>query len=587
MNNQVVELLAPAKNFECAVSAINYGADAVYIGANSFGARQNASNDLSEIEKLVEYAHKFYVKIYCTVNTIIDDSELKEVQELIYKLYDIGVDAIIIQDMAILNMELPPISIHISTQCDNRTLEKVQFFEKVGAERVILARELSLKQIEEICKNTNVEIETFIHGALCVSYSGQCYLSEYIGHRSANRGCCAQPCRKKYSLIDDNGKYLAKDTHLLSLKDFNASKYIANLINMGVTSFKIEGRLKDENYIKNVVAYYRKLIDNYAAKSSSGVIDLDFLPDVNKSFNRDFTTYCLDENREIYNFKTSKSTGEFIGKITKITDNYFEYEGKDLKCGDGICFYANGELTGFFVNKVAKNRVFTKNIDGLKVGQEIYRNYDIEFERILKSAKTKRKINAVAFYEDGTLMILDEDNNVVARSIPMGEMPNYQDKMTSTFIEQIKKSGETDFKINDVEVKSDLPFIKISDINALRREMLEELMQIRVENYERKVQKEIKPTDFIKESMDYKANVHNHLAKEFYEKCNCKIEEPSFEKNKNVKELELMRTKHCLYRAFNLCRAKKQLYLIDEKGQKYRLHHDCENCEMVIKPFEG
>ena len=251
MKNKKVELLAPAKNLECAVSAINYGADAVYIGANSFGARQNATNNLDDIKQLVDYAHKFYVKVFCTVNTILDDKELLKAKELIENLYKIGVDAIIIQDMGLLKLDLPPIPLHASTQCDNRNLEKVKFYEEVGLERVILARETSLKEIENICKNTNVEIETFIHGALCVSYSGQCYLSEYIGNRSANRGCCAQPCRKKYTLMDEDGKVLAKDKHLLCLKDFNASPYIKNLIDAGVLSLRIEGRLKDENYIKS------------------------------------------------------------------------------------------------------------------------------------------------------------------------------------------------------------------------------------------------------------------------------------------------------------------------------------------------
>lgn len=586
MNNKVVELLAPAKNLECAVSAINYGADAVYIGANSFGARHNASNDLDDIEKLVQYAHRFYAKVYCTVNTIIEDSELKQVKDLIFKLYEIGVDAIIVQDMALLNIDLPPIPIHASTQCDIRTLEKVRFFENIGLQRVIPARELSLLQLEEICKNTSIEIETFIHGALCVSYSGQCYLSEYIGNRSANRGCCAQPCRKKYSLVDENGKFLAKDLHLLSLKDFNASKYIEQLINIGVSSFKIEGRLKDENYIKNVVAYYRKLIDKYAAKASSGFVEFDFLPDVSKSFNRGFTTYCLDKNRDIYNFKTSKSTGEFVGKITKITDKYFEIEGKNLKCGDGICFYLGNELSGFFVNKVVGNRIFTQKIHGLKIGQEIYRNFDIEFEKILKTSKTKRRIVANIVYENNIITISDEDNNKVEYQLNLTEVPNNPKQMVSIFIEQMKKSGETDFMIKEVCVKSELPFIKIAEINSIRRNLLEELMQVRLKNYKRKFQHKLNFSKFPQRNVDYRANIHNNISKDFYEKCDCIVDEKSFEKDKKVKNLELMRTKHCLYRVFNLCRAKKKLYLIDEKGTTYELNRDCENCEMFIKPLD-
>ena len=254
-----IELLAPAKNLVTAYAAINSGCDALYIGANSFGARQNASNSLDDIQKIIDYAHKFYVKVFVTINTILDDNELLQAKNLIKKLYDMNADAIIIQDMGILKAaidgELPPIPIHISTQCDNRTLEKVKFFDEIGVSRVILARELSLDKINEICNKTSCEIETFIHGALCVSYSGQCYMSCANGGRSANRGECAQSCRKKYSLVDEKGKILAKDKYLLSLKDFNASKYLKNLVDSGVKSFKIEGRLKDENYVKNVVFY--------------------------------------------------------------------------------------------------------------------------------------------------------------------------------------------------------------------------------------------------------------------------------------------------------------------------------------------
>ena len=582
MKNKKVELLAPAKNLECAVSAINYGADAVYIGANSFGARQNATNNLDDIKTLVEYAHKFYVKVFCTVNTILNDDELLKAQELIKNLYDIGVDAIIVQDMGILKLDLPPIPLHASTQCDNRNLEKVKFFEDVGLERVILARETSLKDIENICKNTNVEIETFIHGALCVSYSGQCYLSEYIGNRSANRGCCAQPCRKKYTLMDSDGNVLAKDRHLLCLKDFNASPYIKNLIDAGVLSFKIEGRLKDESYIKNVTAYYRQLIDKYADKTSSGVIEYDFIPDVCKSFNRGFTTYCLDENRDMFNFNSPKSLGEYIGKITKVFDKYFEYKGKQLNNGDGICYFINDEMNGNLISRVEKNRVYLKDTKLLRVGIEFYRNQDIQFEKQLKNSKTKRRIRVEMIYENNMITAKDEDFNFITLDIPQTETPNNPQKMKETFIEQMKKSGESDFKVEEVSVLGYLPFLKISEINAIRREILEKLMNERLKNYKRHAQKELKLAQYPLKSMDYKANVYNKLAKEFYEECDCQITELAFEKKHKVKNLELMRTKHCLYRVFNRCKSQKQLILVDETGKKYSLIHDCANCEMVI-----
>lgn len=295
LKNKQTELLAPAKDFETAVAAIECGADAVYIGAPAFGARQAASNSLEDVEKLVNYAHKFNIKVHVTLNTILRDDELPKAVELIEKLYDIGVDALIVQDMGLVNLaikeKLPPIVLHMSTQCDNRSLDKVKFFESIGASRVILARELSLDTIREICKNTNLEIETFVHGALCVSYSGQCYLSCSIGGRSANRGECAQPCRKKYTLFDGDGNVIAKGKYLLSLKDFNASKYLSELVLAGVKSFKIEGRLKDKNYVKNVVLNYRKELDKISCKVSSGKVFTDFEPDVKKSFNRGFTTY--------------------------------------------------------------------------------------------------------------------------------------------------------------------------------------------------------------------------------------------------------------------------------------------------------
>ena len=301
--NCKIELLAPAKDKQTAISAINAGADAVYIGFLKFGARKQAGNSLEDIKELVEYANVFRVKIYVTLNTIYTNEELAEVVKTIYKLYEIGVSGIIIQDMGILENKLPPVKIFASTQCHNNTLEKVKFLEKTGFDRVILPREFSLEEIKNISDNTNIEIETFIHGALCVSYSGQCYLSYFIGGRSANRGECAQPCRKKYSLYSNDGKIIAKDRYLLSLKDFNLSERIEDLINAGITSFKIEGRLKDENYVRNVVSYYRKKIDevlkkNNLSKSSIGISLPEFEPKLEKSFNRGFTEFFIDGKRK-------------------------------------------------------------------------------------------------------------------------------------------------------------------------------------------------------------------------------------------------------------------------------------------------
>ncbi|MBQ8168507.1 U32 family peptidase [bacterium] len=578
------ELLAPAKDKQTAIIAINSGCDALYIGAPKFGARQNAGNSLEDIQEIVQYAHKFNVKVHVTINTILTDSELAQAKQLIQKLYEIGVDALIVQDMGILKAsidgEIPPIPIHMSTQCDNRNLEKVKFFDQVGTSRVILARETSLETIKEICTNTKTEIETFIHGALCVSYSGQCYLSCSIGGRSANRGECAQSCRKKYSLVDQNGKFIAKDLHLLSLKDFNASKHLKNLTDAGVKSFKIEGRLKDENYVKNVVAYYRNELDKISKKTSSGKIFLDFEPDVNKSFNRGFTDYFLDGRKQCFNFNTPKSLGEKLGKIEKVDKNCFILNSK-INPQDGLCFFVNGELKGCLVNKIEGNKIFPNKMDGIKTGIIVYRNFNSAFEKQLTNSKTKRQIGVEFVYKNNVLSAIDEDNNNVHIKIINSEFPKNPDKMKEVFSTQLNKTGESDFYVTDIKIKSDLPFLPISEINNLRREILEKLMACRLKNYKHERQQPMKYVDFPKKELDYRANIHNSQAKCFYENCNSKVCEMSYESTK-PKNVELMRTKHCLKFAFNMCKSPSKLFLIDEKGKKYPLNFDCKNCEMVI-----
>lgn len=577
---KTVELLSPAKDKQTAFAAINSGCDALYIGATDFGARKNAPNSLEDIQEIVNYAHKFYVRVHVTINTILTDNELEKAAELIEKLYDIGVDAIIVQDMGILKLaiegKLPPIELHMSTQCDNRTLEKAKFFSDLGVSRVILARELSVRQIKDICENTNCEVETFIHGALCVSYSGQCYLSHYIGGRSANRGECAQACRKKYSLVDEIGNIIAKDKYLLSLKDFNASKHLRELIEAGVKSFKIEGRLKDENYVKNVTAYYRKEINKIAEKTSSGKVFLDFEPDVKKSFNRGFTDYFLNERNKCFNFDTPKSLGEYLGKVTKVSKDYFEIGENILNPQDGLFFDGQGCL----VNRVDGKKIYPNKMPEIKEGTDVYRNFDAKFEKQLTNSKTKRRIKVDFVFENGILSAKDEDRNSVQIELPSGETPQNPDKMKENFITQMKKTGESDFYAENIAINGELPFLPISQINEIRRNILSELMKERLKNYPRKFQKPLKYTDFPIKEMDYKANVHNSSAKEFYENCNCKITEMSAESGS--KAFELMRTKHCLKYSFNMCKSPKKLYLIDEKGEKFPLQFDCKNCEMVI-----
>lgn len=583
-----VELLAPAKNLEIAIAAINSGADAIYIGAQSFGARKNAPNSLSDIEKLVNYAHKFYVKIHVVINTILNDSELSEAVTLINKLYDIGVDAIIVQDMGLIEMaaegKLPPIQLHASTQCNNRTLEKAKFFEEVGVSRVILARELSVDKISEICNSVSCEVETFIHGALCVSYSGQCYFSYANGGRSANRGECAQPCRKKYSLIDANGKVILKDKYLLSLKDFNASKSIAKLINCGVKSFKIEGRLKDINYVKNVVAYYNILINEYANRVSSGKVFLDFEPNVDKTFNRGYTDYFLNGRGQCFNFLSPKSRGEKLGKIKRIFHNYFEIDAK-LNPQDGICYISDGEMKGFLVNKVEGNKVYPNKMEGLKSGLLLYRNFDSSFEKALSISKTVRKIKVDFTLRDRKLTAKDEDNNVVFLDIPKGETPNNLEKFKSNITTQLSKTGDSDFYTGNISIRDEsIPFLPVSKINELRRQILSLLMDERLKNYKRIAQKHIKYAKFPEEKMDYRANVYNKKAMEFYQKCQCEVSEMALESQVKIpSNIELMRTKHCLKFSSGMCgKPCGKLYLQDVKGKKYPLGFDCKNCEMVV-----
>ena len=546
-----------------------------------------------------------------TINTILTDDEILKAKELIENLSAIGVDAIIVQDMGLLEPSplagegrVRGIPIFASTQCDNRTPEKVKFLESVGFSRVILARELSIDQIKEIKKHTNVELETFIHGALCVSYSGQCYLSQMIGGRSANRGECAQPCRKKYSLVDEDGNFMAKDKYLLNLKDFNASKYLKELAEAGVTSFKIEGRLKDENYVKNIVGYYRKLIDELQlGKTSSGEIMFDFEPKLEKSFNRGFTDYFIKKRNECYSFLSPKSIGEHIGKVTKVGQDFFELSLPSpltLHSQDGLCFFVKEELSGCLVNKcesrsgipARQQRIYPNKMDGIKVGTEIYRNVDSEFEKTLKNSKTCRKIEVNINFDLGKIYATDKDNNSVEIDYKFEELAQNEEKMIENIQNQLKKSGESDFLIKNVQISTDkIPFLPVSKINELRRELIRNLEKEREVKSKKQKAKSDEPTfyplpfAFCSEKIDYRANILNKYAKEFYENHGCKVTEMALESGIRKSDKCVMTTKHCLRYAFNMCNAedaKKQLYLIDEKGKKYPLEFDCKNCQMEI-----
>jgi len=571
------ELLAPAKDVYTAKCAIDCGADAVYIGASSFGARSKATNSLEDLKDLVDYAHKFYVKVYVTLNTILKDSELDSAQKLIKDLYDIGIDALIVQDMAIIQMAIdktiPPIPLHISTQCNNRELEKVKFFDSLGLPRVVLARELSLEKIREIKANTNIELECFIHGALCVSYSGQCYLSNFIGGRSANRGECAQPCRKNYTLVNDKGEVLVKNAPLLSLKDFNATKYIKSLCDIGVASFKIEGRLKDDNYVKNTTLFYRKEIDKYSDKNSSGKVFTTIEPDLDKTFNRGYTDYFLDKRKKI----RGEGKGEFVGNVSQIKKNGFVISGFNPNAQDGL-FFENGESC--LVNKFENGIIYPNKMPNIKVGQKVYRTKDVGFEKTLDN-KIKRQIGINVSFEADKLILEDEDNNKLIYSMPLGEKANDAQRMKATFIKQFSKTGESDFYIENININGELGFMPISQINEIRRECFALLMEERLKNYKREYQQEIKYTPYYNQEDDYHANVYNEKAKEFYKNCGCEIVQYAPEKEENS-SIELMRTKYCIKYSLDRCQSPEKLYLIDDRGQKYQLKYDCKNCEQII-----
>ncbi|MCK9445379.1 U32 family peptidase [bacterium] len=597
---KTIELLAPAKNLTTGIAAINAGADAVYIGASKFGARTAASNSLEEIGKLIEYAHQFRVKIYVTVNTILRDEELKEVNDLIWKLYELKADGIIIQDMGILEMDLPPIQLIASTQTDNYSLERIKFLEGVGFKRVILARELSLDQIKKIRENTNLELESFVHGALCVGFSGRCYLSSYLSRRSANRGECIQACRLPYTLIDGDNNVIAKDKPLLCLKDFNLSNNLEDLIEAGITSFKIEGRLKDEDYVSNVVSYYDKKINeiifkrNDLKRLSSGNVVLEFNPDLEKTFNRTYTTYFLKGRQRDILSNSSKSVGKLLGKVKEVFKDSFILDKEiEISNSDGLCFFdRNNNLIGSNVNGFSEGKIFLNDMTGVEKGQEIYRNTDVKF---LKSIKTERKISLMLLFKeekDGfSLMIEDEDGNQAISNIKINkEEAEKKEKAQENIINQLGKLGETIYTIKEIKVDWNKSyFIPVSQINEMRREVIEKISLERKNNYkieDFKIKNNKIP--FIEKNLSYEWNVSNKLAEQFYKKHGVDNIEPAFEIKKGSK---VMTTKHCLKHYFGFCpkdgkTIKEPLYLINERGQKFILKFDCVKCQMEIHAID-
>ena len=619
MKQRKIELLAPAKNLECGIEAVNHGADAVYIGAPKFGARAAAVNSLEDIAALVAYAHLYNVRIYVTVNTILKEEELAETEKMIWELYRIGVDALIVQDMGITRLNLPPIPLHGSTQMDNRTPEKVRFLADAGFRQVVLARELSLQEIRRIheaCPETPLEV--FVHGALCVSYSGQCYVSQACFGRSANRGECAQFCRLPFSLVDADGKTIVRDKHLLSLKDLNQSEVLEDLLDAGASSLKIEGRLKDVSYVKNVTAAYRSKLDAIFARrkeyvrASSGTCRFDFTPRLDKSFSRGFTHYFLQgRDREISSFDTPKSLGEEMGTMKEQRGNYLTVAGvKPFHNGDGVCFLdEQGRLQGFRINRVDGNKLYPAgDVPRIKPRTRLFRNFDQEFERILACKSAERKIGVGWELTDTpsgfALTAADEDGNRITLSFPypkeLARTPQPENLRT-----QLGKLGNTPFEVmplggTDSPSATTAPaiainlsqnwFIPASVIADWRRQAIDKLIAARRITYRRELHV-WKPTRhrFPATSLTYLGNVMNTAARSFYQAHGVASVEPAYEKQA-VPEAVLMFCKHCLRYSMGWCPTyqkghspyREPYYLVGTDGKRFRLTFDCKNCQMKV-----
>lgn len=608
-----LELLSPAKNADQGMATINHGADAVYIGAPLFGARSAAGNTIEDIEQLVKYAHVYHSKVFATVNTLLFEDELEEARKLICQLYNIGVDALIVQDLGILEMDIPPIALHASTQMHNYDIERIKFMEQVGFQRVILARETSIDQMQAIRKATSVELEAFVQGALCVSFSGQCYMSQYLNERSGNRGCCGQPCRSSYDLYNEDGKLLRRQEHLLSLKDFNASHHIADMVEAGISSFKIEGRLKDLSYVKNVTAYYRQLLDQIMegredlCPVSHGTTRFFFTPDLSRTYNRDFTNYFLVERKPMASMETQKSLGKLMGKVVSIGKNTLTIKTKEtFTAGDGLCYFTpKRELEGFFVNHVNGNTITPNRVpESITVGTTVWRNNDFAFEKQLQGKSSERKIDITFTLADTpegfTLTAADEMGNTGSASVTCEKsMARDVEKAREQIGKQLAKLGDTPFSMKAYHTlfsetsNNDVYFIAAATINELRRVSTKQLEEARRKAFwPSDCKTEANEAPYFETNLDYRANVVNSLSRRFYERHGASIQEEGLEVSKSYENKALMTTKYCIRYELKQClqhKANKEvdadyrgnLYLRNNKNY-FLLQFDCKNCMMKV-----
>lgn len=571
----MVELLAPAANLKSGIAAINAGADALYIGGSAFGARQNAGNSMDDIAQLTDYAHRFGAKVYLTMNTILYDNELEAAQKLIRQAWKVGVDALIVQDMALLEMELPPIPLHGSTQTFNLTAERVKFLEQAGFQRVILERGITLDEIREIRRSTTVELEAFVHGAICVGYSGQCYLSQALCSRSGNRGACAQPCRSQWNLIQ-NDRVISRDQTLLSVGDLNLSDNLEELIAAGITSLKIEGRLKDESYVVNNTAHYdRRLRQLGVARTSSGVSTPSFEPNPTKSFSRSFSTYFLTDRTPSHTLLNTNS-GEYLGTVTQVTKDSFIIDSTVvINNGDGITFDGGGTN----VNTASGNRIYPNRMEGIEVGTAIYRNLDRSFR-----PSAVRRIDVAITFGEGTVTARDTDGATAVICYTYTEQAQNTERTADNIRKSFTKSGDTIFRVTDVLVEA-TPFLPMSELNELRRKLLSELSEARAAAYVREERHTAVSHPPLSGTLDYRANVANSLARQFYEKCGITHIDPAFELERPEGAV-LLRTRHCIRREMGMCLRNKGVdtspMTIENNSTRLSLRFNCQACEMEI-----
>ena len=595
-----IELLSPARNLECGLAAVDHGADAVYIGAAKYGARASAGNSVQDIATLCKYAHQFKVKVYVTVNTILYDDELQETQDLIWELYRIGVDALIVQDLALLKLKLPPVPLHASTQMDNQTPEKAIALKELGYQQIVLARELSLEQIREIHQAVpDVPLEAFVHGALCVSYSGRCYASEYCFGRSANRGECAQFCRLPFSLEDSNGERIVEDKFLLSLRDMNRSKHLEEMMDAGVRSFKIEGRLKNVSYVKNITAYYRQQIDAILRRrkeyqrSSLGETEFFFTPDPARSFSRGFTNYFLHgRTDDMASPDTPKSRGQLVGHVKEVRHGCIIVAGTTpFSNGDGLCFLdEQGQLQGFRVNRVEGNHLYPAEMPDVKKGDTLWRNFDQQWEKLMARDTAVRKIPlCISLTEVENGFELKAMSNVPCKLNFQAEHQLARTDQTAGIKEVLSKLGDTIYKAEDVEIRFSQPwFIPRSMLADWRRALIEKLPTTEMPL---KGEAPNPPSHNNAASVScFNFNISNRLSRQFIADGGTQPADALEVTGKLPEGQPLMTCRFCLRYQMGWCpqhhRVKspyqEPYYLCSKDGRRFRLEFDCKKCEMKV-----